>query len=652
MSTSQSNDYWDIDPTTDPSISTSSSSVALGSSVTLSGTFNSFPASLSSYPHSYRVVYDDTTDSGWIALSSSTANQTYSVSKTYSSAGTYYPYVEVTPSYTSNSTTVTVTTAKVPPTIGTPTLDALSGGLRKLSVPFTAVTNSGPAYQIYWWSSATAPSVANSVDGSGTTSPIVDLSGPTTPGRNYAYIRSAATTTTTGTVAPSTTLSNYSPGAVFYVDGPRTLSYDKNTTDTVTSLPSSSTGTDPWDGWVTTVSANTPTRTGYTFNGYNTDATGTGTNYAASAAITLTSDTTLYAKWTGNTYAITYYDNLGTGSPAAGSKTHGVNFTLSSTTPTRTNYVFAGWNTNSTGTGTDYSAGGSYTTNAVLDLYAKWTYLKLVSFDVNGGSGTAPTAIRQSTAGGSITLPAVGSMTAPTAKPNFKGWVATTGGTTALTSPYTPSGTSDVTLYALWEANAVVAPGLPSSASFGTETYAYVTGSLSTTLTNSAAQGASGSSTKTQDWTYQSRVTFNWSWGTGSGATSYEVYFSSSSASPSATTTGTDVGTATTHSFTGVQTGRGTLTRYAWVRSVNSVDKSGWKAAGSLTSTATVVSGLNTAGQLQICRTGTATCSNAPTTGMNTVLTYTYASVNRSFAHTAYINNITISGTAGLYANS
>ena len=652
VSTSQTHDYWDIDPTTDPSISVSPATIAPGGTATFSGTFNPYPAALSSYPHSYRIVYGTSpaTDSGWITLNASPANQTYTNTKVYSTAGTYSAYIETTPDYTVNYATVTVSDVKVPPTIGTPTISstgAFVAGQRRVSVPFTAVTGSGPAYQIYWWSSASAPSVGSTPDGSRTISPVIDESGPTTIGRNYAYIRSSATTSTTGTTAPSTTLSEWSAGAAFYVDGDRTLSYNKNTTDTVGSLPSNSTGTDPWNGWVTTVSSNTPTRTGHTFNGYNTSSDGTsGTNYAASAAITLTSDVTLYAKWTANTYAITYYDNNGTGSPAAGSKTHGVTFTLSSTTPTRTNYIFAGWNTSADGTGTNYSAGGSYTTNAALDLYAKWTYLNLITFDLNGGGGTAPTSLRQATAGGSLTLPGIGSMTGPTGKPDFGGWLTSSTGTTAVSSPYTP--TADTTLYAKWSAAAVVAPGTPSSATWGTHTYAYVANSLSTTLTNAAA----GNTSKTQNWTYQARVTFNWSWGTGTGAASYEVYFSSSSTAPTSITTGTNVGTDTSHSFTAVQTGRGTLTRYAWVRSVNSAGNSAWRAAGSTTSTATVVSGLNTAGNLKICRTGTSTCSNAPTTGMNTVLTHTYTSVNTGFSHVAYISGMNIADATGLSANS
>ncbi len=61
------------------------------------------------------------------------------------------------------------------------------------------------------------------------------------------------------------------------------------------------------------------------------------------------------------TDTVTYNANGGSVSP-------------SSTTATRTlKFTFNGWNTNSAGTGTSYSAGGSYTSNAAVTLYAKWT---------------------------------------------------------------------------------------------------------------------------------------------------------------------------------------------------------------------------------------------------------------------------------------
>lgn len=264
--------------------------------------------------------------------------------------------------------------------------------------------------------------------------------------------------------------------------------------------------------------------------------------------------------------------------------------------------------------------------------------LYTITFDSQGG--TSVSSLTQSTEGGSIAKP-----TDPTRSGySFGGWATSSTGTTAVSWPRTPS--SDETLYAIWSQN-VVAPSAPSSVSWGTHSYAYVSGSLSTTLSPSA----SGNATKVQSWTYQSRVTFNYSWSSVTGATSYEVFTSSSSTAPTSTSTGTDVGNTTTGSFTAVQTNRGTLNRYAWVRAVNSAGKSGWTAAGLTTSTATVVSGLSTAGNVKICRTNTTTCTNASGVA-NTDLSYTYSGVNTGFSHVAYLSNITISGTTGLSANS
>lgn len=54
-------------------------------------------------------------------------------------------------------------------------------------------------------------------------------------------------------------------------------------------------GEGSWEGVVTTT---IPTRTGYSFNGWNTQANGGGTSYQPADDITLTSDITLYAQWT------------------------------------------------------------------------------------------------------------------------------------------------------------------------------------------------------------------------------------------------------------------------------------------------------------------------------------------------------------------
>ena len=53
-------------------------------------------------------------------------------------------------------------------------------------------------------------------------------------------------------------------------------------------------GEGSWEGIVT---IHNPTRTGYSFNGWNTQADGGGTSYAPADDITLTADITMYAQW-------------------------------------------------------------------------------------------------------------------------------------------------------------------------------------------------------------------------------------------------------------------------------------------------------------------------------------------------------------------
>ena len=76
-------------------------------------------------------------------------------------------------------------------------------------------------------------------------------------------------------------------------------------------------------------------------------------------------------------YTIKYNGNGSTtGVPSEHDKKHGTNTTLSSSTPTRTGYTFAGWNTKADGSGTNYAEGATYTANADVTLYAKWTAIR------------------------------------------------------------------------------------------------------------------------------------------------------------------------------------------------------------------------------------------------------------------------------------
>jgi uncharacterized repeat protein (TIGR02543 family) len=121
----------------------------------------------------------------------------------------------------------------------------------------------------------------------------------------------------------------------------------------------------------------TLSRTGYTFAGWNTLATGLGTNYLESASYKPTASIILYAKWTAGTFAVTFDANGGTGTQMSNlSITAGTAIALTNNTYTRAGYTFGGWNTLANGTGTAYANSASVTLFANTTLYAQWVIVK------------------------------------------------------------------------------------------------------------------------------------------------------------------------------------------------------------------------------------------------------------------------------------
>jgi uncharacterized repeat protein (TIGR02543 family) len=73
--------------------------------------------------------------------------------------------------------------------------------------------------------------------------------------------------------------------------------------------------------------------------------------------------------------------------PSSQTKLYNVNLTLQTNTGSlvRSGYTFAGWNTAADGSGTDYAAGGTYTSNEGLTLYALWKQIYSVGDSGPGG---------------------------------------------------------------------------------------------------------------------------------------------------------------------------------------------------------------------------------------------------------------------------
>ena len=160
---------------------------------------------------------------------------------------------------------------------------------------------------------------------------------------------------------------------------------------------------------------------------------------------------------TGTTYTLAFHANGATGGnpPASKKAKGGDSVTLPGNTGgmTKEDAVFGGWNTKVDGTGTPYSAGSDFTMpNKDTTLYAEWTAPNTtytVTFDANGGSGTAPSSITQQT-GYSFSLPGQSGLSKTGQV--FVGWNTKADGTG---TPYSAGAeftmpNSNIILYAIW----------------------------------------------------------------------------------------------------------------------------------------------------------------------------------------------------------
>jgi hypothetical protein len=95
-----------------------------------------------------------------------------------------------------------------------PTLDSVTVGPQSGPVSANFTGGSGPFYQMFWSTSATAPTVAVSPDATGSSSPLTDNTGPSSTTTNYMYVRSVASIGETS-VGPSTLASSWSNGISF-----------------------------------------------------------------------------------------------------------------------------------------------------------------------------------------------------------------------------------------------------------------------------------------------------------------------------------------------------------------------------------------------------------------------------------------------------
>jgi uncharacterized repeat protein (TIGR02543 family) len=197
----------------------------------------------------------------------------------------------------------------------------------------------------------------------------------------------------------------------------------------------------------TALTTNTFTKTGSTFDGWNTAADGSGTTYADDAVYPFTSATTLYAQWAGVYYNVSFDGNGATGGSMSPENAN-TSTALTTNTFTKTGYTFSGWNTARDGSGTGYAAGAFYPFTSATTLYAQWTadYYN-VTFDGNGATSGSmnPENANTSTALTTNTFTKTGY--------TFSGWnTAANGSGTSYAGGANYPFTAATILYAQWTA--------------------------------------------------------------------------------------------------------------------------------------------------------------------------------------------------------
>ena len=149
-------------------------------------------------------------------------------------------------------------------------------------------------------------------------------------------------------------------------------------------------------GSTTTISANTFTKSGYSFAGWTTNSDGSDDGYGwtnwsgtwkyVNGQYGISGGKlVLYARWSANTYTIKYDANGGTGAPADQSFVYNSGATISETTPTRTGYTFVNWKYGDS----TFDPGDAVPTGwGDFTLQAQWS-INSYYYDVNPDSGIA-----------------------------------------------------------------------------------------------------------------------------------------------------------------------------------------------------------------------------------------------------------------------
>ena len=224
---------------------------------------------------------------------------------------------------------------------------------------------------------------------------------------------------------------------------------------------------------VKALAANAFMRTGYTYQGWATSASGSAAysdkQVVSNLTATANGTVNLYAVWQANAYTVTFNANGGTGTMANESFTYDTAKALTANAFTRTGYTYQGWATSERGevvyADNETVSNLTATANGTVNLYAAWTANPYtVTFDANGGEGSAMGA-QDFAYGTAQNLPNVGyARTGYT----FLGWSTNPKATDATyvdgASVSNLATGGSLKLYAVWRPNTYTVRFLPNGA--------------------------------------------------------------------------------------------------------------------------------------------------------------------------------------------
>lgn len=283
-----------------------------------------------------------------------------------------------------------------------------------------------------------------------------------TPNVGYSF---SGWTLPTGITAANGYTANSNPIRVHATAAEKTITANfaaKNYTVTLNNQSATTAGqasvTATYDAAMPSIAGSLPEKIGHEFGGYYSATNGGGTQYYNANGASAhkwdidAASPTLYAKWTPQTYNITYKDK----GNVAFSGVHGSGYPTKHTygtatalvDPSREGYIFEGWFTSQDCSTGQVATLGATAYTADITLYAKWRQNKVtVTWDAttNGGTAADP-ATTKVTPGEAVGTLATTSKTGH----SYKWYTAPTGGTevTAATKVL-----EDKTFYAQFTAN-------------------------------------------------------------------------------------------------------------------------------------------------------------------------------------------------------